>query len=293
MALVLAYRMLGLGDLLTAVPALRALRRSYPGDRLVLATSPWLFPFVQATNLVDGVVSRTLPEATIAVNLHGKGPQSQRALLATSPDRVIAFGDPGPAWDDDEHEVERWCRLLGCFGIDADPTDLDLDPDDLALPLPPIQAPLGAVVVHPGASTATRRWPPDRWAAVARTLEESGVPVVVTGSAVEEGLAAYVAENAGLPPHRVLAGRTTLPELAAVVVQSSLVLCGDTGIGHLATALRRPSVVLFGPVAPAQWGPPPDRTEHIALHAGPDITRISESEVLEAIRSRLVAVPLP
>jgi ADP-heptose:LPS heptosyltransferase len=47
------------------------------------------------------------------------------------------------------------------------------------------------------------------------------------------------------------------------------VLSGDTGIGHLATAYCTPSVLLFGPVPPAHWGPPPDRPRHEALWVGP------------------------
>jgi ADP-heptose:LPS heptosyltransferase len=57
-------------------------------------------------------------------------------------------------------------------------------------------------------------------------------------------------------------------ELAAIVAAAGRVVCGDTGIAHLATALGRPSVVLFGPVSPDLWGPPPDRPQHIALWAG-------------------------
>lgn len=57
-------------------------------------------------------------------------------------------------------------------------------------------------------------------------------------------------------------------ELAALVAAAGRVVCADTGVAHLATALRRPSVVLFGPVAPALWGPPPDRPRHVALWAG-------------------------
>ncbi|HVM01842.1 MAG TPA: glycosyltransferase family 9 protein [Acidimicrobiales bacterium] len=64
------------------------------------------------------------------------------------------------------------------------------------------------------------------------------------------------------------AGETGVAGLAALVATAGRVACGDTGVGHLATALGRPSVVLFGPVPPSEWGPPPERTHHVALWAG-------------------------
>ncbi|WP_018503902.1 glycosyltransferase family 9 protein [Parafrankia discariae] len=66
----------------------------------------------------------------------------------------------------------------------------------------------------------------------------------------------------------MLAGRLDLVALCALVARSHLVLSADTGVAHLATAYRKPSVVLFGPVSPAEWGPPPERQEHRALWAG-------------------------
>jgi len=73
--------------------------------------------------------------------------------------------------------------------------------------------------------------------------------------------------QADLPDDSVLAGRTTLPQLAALVAEASLVVCGGTGIAHLATAVGTPSVVLFGPVPPEHWGPPPSavRTRTVQL----------------------------
>ncbi|HEX2192833.1 MAG TPA: glycosyltransferase family 9 protein, partial [Acidimicrobiales bacterium] len=62
--------------------------------------------------------------------------------------------------------------------------------------------------------------------------------------------------------------RTDLAELAAVVAAAARVASADTGVAHLATALRTPSVVLFGPEPPSRWGPPPDRPWHRALWAG-------------------------
>ena len=120
------------------------------------------------------------------------------------------------------------------------------------------------VLVHPGAAYGAKRWPVERFAAVAAALDGPQAPVVVTGSEAEHDLAAAVARRAGLPVDRVLAGRTDLGALCDLVARAGLVISGDTGIAHLASAYRTPSVVLFGPVDPAQWGPPAEGP-HVAL----------------------------
>ncbi|MEV5830102.1 glycosyltransferase family 9 protein [Spirillospora sp. NPDC052242] len=277
----LVLRALGLGDLLTAVPALRALRRGARsgggrGARITLAAPGALAPLARATGAVDAVLDtsglagpplRARPVDT-AVNLHGSGPESHRLLAAARPRRLLAFAHPalpeigGPEWDAGEHETARWCRLVAAYGFDPDPGDLDLPRPRTASPAP------GAVVVHPGAAYPARRWPAERFAAVAAALRDAGERVVVTGGPGETALAGRVADLAGLGAAADLSGRTPLPALAALVAGARLVVCGDTGVAHLATAYRTPSVVLFGPTPPDLWGPPPDRPEHTVLWAG-------------------------
>jgi ADP-heptose:LPS heptosyltransferase len=159
--------------------------------------------------------------------------------------------------------VARWCRLLAHAGIAADPSELDLLP-------PPVLVPRrirGATIVHPGASSEARRWPVERWIAVARAEQRIGRNVVITGGPDEVARARAVADGAGIPSTHVYAGRTTLRELAALVAAAGRVVCGDTGVAHLATAYRRPSVVLFGPIPPTAWGPP-QRPYHRVLWNG-------------------------
>ncbi|MGW0521994.1 glycosyltransferase family 9 protein [Crossiella sp. NPDC003009] len=293
---VLVLRALGLGDLLTAVPALRALRRAHFDARITLAAPEWLAELVGDIGAVDRLLTTdgldqplrwAARPPDLAVNLHGHGPQSTALLRALEPRRLITFDRD--SWREQEHEVHRWCRLLTEHGIPADPTDL-------RLPKPWCPAPVrGAVVVHIGASHGSRRWPVDRFAELARRLPGH---VVLTGSLPERPRAKEVAELAGLPPERVLAGHTSLAELAPLVATARLVICGDTGVAHLATAYGTPSVVLFGPVSPELWGPPPERPEHLALWAGissdtfadtpaPGLLRISVDEVLDAARRLL------
>ena len=303
-------RALGLGDLLAGVPALRAIRAALPGHRVVLAAPRWQEPLLQGDGLVDEVHdARGLdplawpgPAPHVAVNLHGRGPQSHRLLAALRPRRWAAFdcadaGVAGPAWRADEHERARWCRLVStCLAVPADPDDVALIPPRVT---PQVRA---AVAVHPGAAYASRRWPAARYAAVASALGDAGLPVVVTGSEGERALATSVARTAGLGDAAVLAGQTTVPQLAALVAAARLVLSGDTGVAHLAAAYGTPSVVLFGPTPPALWGPPAGGPHTVIWHGDgpgdpfgdridPALASVSVDEVLAAARDRLVSAP--
>ncbi|HEU4702587.1 MAG TPA: glycosyltransferase family 9 protein [Conexibacter sp.] len=206
-----------------------------------------------------------LPGGAAAVNLHGRGPESHALLAAARPERLLGFELPGsPSWDEREHEVHRWCRLLAAYGIPADPADLDV-----RLPRAPSYDPDGPTLIHAGAASAARRWPVERWVAVARGERERGREVLLSGSAREAPLAREVAVRAGLPAGASRAGATgDLLDLARLVASAGRVVCGDTGVAHLATALRTPSVVLFGPTDPARWGPPADRPWHVVLWHG-------------------------
>jgi ADP-heptose:LPS heptosyltransferase len=258
------------------VPALRGLRRRFPDHRITLVAPAALAPLARSSGAVDTVVDRAgldvaslsaalpvaLHGADVAVNLHGRGPQSSRLLAATS---------------------------------------ASARPDDLLLPAPPAAGP-PAVVVHPGAASPARRWPVDRWTTVVRALVEDGHDVVLTGSAGERPLADRIRSAAGVPEGRcrVAAGTTDIAGLASLVASARLVLCGDTGVAHLATAYATPSVLLFGPVPPDRWGPVSGGPHRVlwAGHRGdphgtepdPGLLLLSTDDVLGAARAMLDAV---
>ena len=258
----LALRALKLGDLLVAVPALHGIRRARPDHRLVLAVPGWLEPIVDLVPGVDALLptpglNDPLPlppgRIDIAINLHGKGPQSRGRLNALEPRQRVGFRAPGwdgPEWVDGILERARWAGLVSAHGMPADPEEVGI-----SVPDRPSLAP-GCVVVHVGAFYGCREWPVERFAAVAQALTKAGQRVVLTGGSGDVVRASATAEQAGLEDESVLAGRTSLPEFAAVVAGAALVITVDTGAAHLASAYGRPSVVLFGPAPPEEWGPP-------------------------------------
>lgn len=293
----LVLRALKLGDLLVSVPALHALRRSFPGHRLVYAGPLWLADILELVGgfeLLPAALDTPLavPPGTVdvAVNLHGRGPESTSLLEAVRPRRLIAHGPAvgGPPWVEQMHERERWTRLLHRHGIEADPLDLRLD-------RPRISGPGPVAVVHVGAAFGSRLWPEVRFAAVASALDHAGHQVVLTGGADERDRALRVAREAGLPDGAVVAGTQRLSEFAATVADAGVVVSADTGAAHLAAAYARPSVTLFGPAPPERWGPPPGphvvltraelrRGDVFADEPDPALLGVGVQDVLAALR---------
>lgn len=297
----LVLRALGLGDALTGIPALRGLRRLVTPRPVLLAAPEHLGRWFVDLGVVDAVVdTRGLdgppPGRHLgphdAVDLHGNGPASRELLAAADPLSLLAFapaGEPGVPWVPGEQEVARWCRLVASVGARCGPDDLRL------VTRADAQARRGDhVVVHPGAASGSRRWPAERWAGVAAAMLRRGHRVLVTGGPDERDLCAEVAARAGLTRDASTAGRLDLPALAALVGGARLLLCGDTGVAHLGTACAVPSVLLFGPVAPAAWGPAVDPDLHTVLWHGdgtgdphgtepdPHLLMVTTEEVLDA-----------
>jgi ADP-heptose:LPS heptosyltransferase len=317
--LVLVVRHQGLGDLLTALPSLRAIRRAYPDHALAVTCPPALEPLALRLGVADEwVTSRSATqcdpsrhedvdadvvraavaagaEADVVVALRvPDNPGLTAALQRLAPRRLIAYGQNADVpFHFEDHILTRWSRLLTPHGIVARPNDLYSDLD--------LAAPEGSgdvVVLHVGAASAARRWPVDRWARVAAELEARCGRVVVTGSPLERPLGEWVVESAALPAERNLAGSTGILDLAGLVRRARLVLSTDTGIAHLATCFCTPAVTLFGPVPPTWWGPPPWHQTSRALWRGtygepyadvpdPGLLRIHVDDVLVAVSDLL------
>lgn len=129
---------------------------------------------------------------------------------------------------------------------------------------PPGGRPL--IILHPGANWAHKRWAPERFAALGDRLSMTQrARVVITGGPDDAALAESIARRMQQPA-AVLANRTTLRQLAAYLEQASLVVSNDTGVAHLAAALCRPLVALYGPTSPQLTGPLGDPQRTMVLH---------------------------
>lgn len=306
------FRGLYLGDLVAATPALRALRRGYPEAEVSLAALPWagalaphlppvdrLVPYPGAPGL-DGwngdegglrgfLATMRAERFDLAVNLHGRGPQSTRLVARFGARRVAGFAhaeapalDVAVPWEAEEQESLKLLLLAQAAGGEPAGTHPELrvrDEDDRRARelLPDPRGPLA--ILHPGASVAEKRWPAEGFGSVARALLGRGYAVAVTGSAAEGGLARVIRGQA--PSAVDLAGKTDLSVLISLVARAGVVISNDTGPAHLAYALRTPSVTLFGPTTDRRrWGPL-DGGRHAVLFGDP-VCAISAADVLES-----------
>jgi ADP-heptose:LPS heptosyltransferase len=156
------------------------------------------------------------------------------------------------------HEVERHLRLVEHLGLPPGeaPMTFPVTADDEAEHAVTLDrhalVPGGYAVLHPGASSPTRRWPVDRFATVGDGLAGDGLRVVVTGAVGERALGAALT-TAMRAPVVDLTGATGLGGLAALLRDAAVLVGNDTGSAHLAAAVGARSVTVFLPGDPVRW----------------------------------------
>ena len=268
-----------LGDLVMALPALRGAGEALPGVGRVAVVPAALAPLLEgAAEAVVPVergrssqaLARLAPYRAEGAIILTTSFSSAYLLRRAGVRRLIGYptegrwvlGVRGPSRPR-AHLAEQYARLVDELG----PWSRDLVPrlpaaaaarevmarrlDEFGLGRSP------RVAVFPGAAYGpAKRWPHERFAAVARTLAAGGAGIAVLGSAGERPLAAAVAEAAGLPPESLGAGRTSLLETAGLLAHADLVLANDSGALHLAASCGARTVGVFGSTDPGWTAPP-------------------------------------
>jgi lipopolysaccharide heptosyltransferase I len=162
----------------------------------------------------------------------------------------------------DRHAVDKNLRLARAIGLRPDPLafPLGLRDEELADARRLIADAAGRrlssfTAVLPGARWESKRWPADRLAALIDHLHTEGFPpVVLLGAAADRPFADSIVSICTAPLID-LVGRTGLRELSAALSLADLVVCHDSGPMHIAAALGRPLVGIFGPTDPERTGP--------------------------------------
>ena len=295
----LVARLDNLGDVLLAGPAVRAVAatagpvdflagphgsaaaRLLPGvDHVILFDAPWVSFHPPAADpgamaeLIATVAGRAITEALILTSFHQSPLPLALLLRLAGVDRIGAtcVDYPGSLLDvrlpyrEELHEVEQSLALCAAMGHRPPAGDdgrlaitSPADPPADA-PAETIRATDPYVVVHPGASVPARSLPREPTIEVVRSLVASGRRVVVTGSRDETSVARSIVPTSVDDRVSVLAGVTSFAGTSDVVRGAEAVVCGNTGIAHLAAAVGTPVIEVFAPVVPAHrwrpWGVP-------------------------------------
>ncbi len=252
-----------------------------PGvTEVIVFDAPWVsfdpptFDRADIDRLVTVVRDAEIDEAVVLTSFH-QSPLPLALLLrmagvgmiaATSVDYAGGLLDVRHPYLDELHEVEQHLSLCSAAGHllpDGDDGELRVD-----RARPPMGAPLSSgraglrhigeryVVVHAGASVPARGLPPDVVCEIIEGLAAVDRHVVITGSAGERPLADQLVHSVGDDALTDLVGRTDLAGLVDVVAGADAVVCGNTGIAHVAAAVATPVVEAFAPTVPAhRWRP--------------------------------------
>jgi lipopolysaccharide heptosyltransferase II len=283
-----------IGDIVHALPVLALLRRRYPAAHITWLVSASCAPLVDRHPLVDRTIvfhrrgnpvfsiiklllSLTTERFDLVVDLQGLSRSAAFAFATRSPHRI------GPA-DAREwayllytrrvitgrkvvHAVEANLRIADAIGLGRSPVEFPLpdDPADRAAiePLLP-QQPFAVLI--PGTNWKTKRWPAEHFADLVQPLRSRfGLSTIVAGGPADSAMANLI------PADVNLAGKTTLRQTIALLRKADLVIANDSGPMHIAVALNRPLVALYGPTDPVLTGPwrRPDSVLRLGIPCSP------------------------
>lgn len=290
---ILIIKLSSLGDVVHALPALRALRTKYPGARISWMVNRGLEGILEGNPDLDEVIlfdrkrwgrwrdcgaMRELKAFVLGLrnrrfdlvlDLQGLLRSGLLAALSDAPVRVgfvnarelspLFYTHRVPVPEDDMHAVDRYLLATSFLGAKIDEVVFPIavsDGDEAWVEdeLRRLGMPRPPVLVNPSARWITKQWPLERFAEVCKSLTVEGYPVALIGGGEDVDRCRRLRELAGVPLVD-FTGKTTIKQLVALMRRSSLLLTNDSGPMHMAVAAGLPVVALFGPTNPCRTGP--------------------------------------
>ncbi len=328
----LIVRLGALGDVVHAIPVAAALRRHFPSARIDWLVSAKHRELLELVPVIDDRVVASASAVgrlrrrhyDVAIDLQGLIKSAMFARLSGAA-RVVGFSanyvrerlasvfytdafDPGGSGSYDRretrHVVDLNLSLLTVLDLPVEPPEFALD-RVASTAADHVRAAAGGryALLNPGAAWPNKRWPPDRFAAVARAIRDRhGLKSAVLWGPGEEALANAIVESAG--GAALITPRTSVRDLVAIARGAAVMVSGDTGPTHIASAVGTPIVGIYGPTRPSRNGPlsPLDvsvtrdaicRCHHLRQCTQPRmcLLDIEVSEVVAAVDRRLAAEP--
>lgn len=287
------FRALQLGDMLCAIPAIRALKTLIPESQITLIGLPWARSFVQRfSKYFYGFIQFPgypgLPEQgydetafkkfiqevkrekfDLIIQLHGNGSiinpmienlEAKYKAGYFQENTVCPNKNLFMEYPDDLPEIERHLQLLKFLGAPSRGKHLEFPlskGEKMKFNLLCKKLRLnrkGYVCLHPGARDNKRWWSPEKFALIGDAIAQRGYQVLLTGTEIEKETV-YKVEDLMEFPALNCVGKTDLGMLAALIKNSKMIFSNDTGVSHIAAAMKTPSVVVFLSSDPLRWAP--------------------------------------
>jgi ADP-heptose:LPS heptosyltransferase len=201
-----------------------------------------------------------------------------------------------PVSEDQEHEVRRFLKLIDALEIERQGEELEFpilpeEVESFEIMRQKVGISSGNYIcVHPGARDVRRRWSPFNFAVVSDRLAAQGYTIVLTGSEEEKELLSAVENKMENPTINLVNefGQIGLGELAAFINHSAALLCNDTGVSHIASALQVPSVVIFSRFSGLERWSPLNSNIHkvISAEQSDDLEKVFQS-VMSCVHNSL------
>lgn len=276
-----------IGDVVHTLPILKLVRQRWPAAKISWLVTPQCAGLIDGHPLLNDLIlfdrrrfagawksvasfrelkafTRSLRERAfdLVLDLQGLFRSGWLAAKTRAPVRVgfanaremapLFYTHRVPIETMEQHAIERYLKLSRFIGCDTEPVEFDFATTeaDRASVRTLLSETDRYAVLLPGTNWQTKRWPVERFAALVEPLRERfGLHSVLAGG----GDAAAMAPQ--FPQAINLAGKTSLRQLCALLESASLVIANDSGPMHIACALGRPLVTLFGPTNPVRTGP--------------------------------------
>ncbi|MEK7679551.1 MAG: glycosyltransferase family 9 protein [Deltaproteobacteria bacterium] len=329
-----------IGDTLLSTPAIKAVRKRFPNARIIALFNKDNMALFENNPRINGVIPyyggykrffSTIKELKkysfdLALVFHGNEPQATAMCYlsgagfifklpnTSSFNFLLSNRSPLIGWDALGHGIDarlETAALAGC-GTNDKRMELFIEKSweqgrEQFLKHNGISPANTLIGLQPGASTLSRQWFPERFAALGKRL--LAIPLtklIITGSGSEKRLCSEIAEGIGKDAI-VSAGRLSLGETAALIKRLKVFVTGDTGPMHMAVALSTPVVALYAVADPARTGPLYDTEIHTVIKkertCDPCVGKKCEyqkcmeaftvDEVFEAVSSAINELPRP
>ena len=278
-----------IGDAVLSLPVLNCLHENLPKIEIWVAATDWVNDVFSSVPYLSGTVR--LPEGNglknlllsakaieahhfdIGVLLTNSFASALLFYLAKIPERwgyakdgrhlLLTKRITQPLQEKSSHQLQYYLTLVSKLGMETPPVRLDYplsahDKDEARefLISCNVDTKKPVVILSPGASYGpSKRWPAENFSALAISLQNKiGAQILIVGAQQEAPLGESIADRMNNKPV-VLTGKTNLNRLAGLVAHTTLFVSNDSGPMHLANALHRPVIAIFGPTDPRRTGP--------------------------------------